>query len=116
VIERSFRARGPLAVGVLAVGAAVAQAFGRFTYGVLLPAIRDDLGISNTVAGSLATVNVAAYLVGTLAVASATSRYRLLAVLRVGFVLAASGLVLSAISDSAWTLAVGLFLSGLGGA
>jgi predicted MFS family arabinose efflux permease len=116
VIERSFRARGPLAFGVLAVGAAVAQAFGRFTYGVLLPAIRDDLGISNTVAGSLATVNVAAYLVGTLAVASATSRYRLLAVLRVGFVLAASGLVLSAISDSAWTLAVGLFLSGLGGA
>jgi predicted MFS family arabinose efflux permease len=100
----------------LAVGAAVAQAFGRFTYGVLLPAIRDDLAISNTVAGSLATVNVAAYLVGTLAVASATSRYRLLAVLRVGFALSTSGLLLSAISNSAWTLAVGLFLSGLGGA
>ncbi len=67
---RPSRATGLPAVALVAVGAAVAQAFGRFTYGVLLPAVRDDLGISNTVAGSIGTVNVGAYLLGTLAVAA----------------------------------------------
>ena len=44
-------ARGWLVVVLVAGGTIVAQAFGRFTYGVLLPAIRNDLGHSNTVAG-----------------------------------------------------------------
>jgi len=107
---------GLAAVGLMAVTAAVAQAFGRLTYGILLPAIRDDFGLSNTVAGSLATVNVAAYLVGTLVVAWATARYRLLAVMRVGMLLAVAGLALSAAAPSVAVLAVGLFLLGLGGA
>src|SRR5690606_23789686 len=47
------RARGWGVVVLVALGAAVAQAFGRFTYSVLLPAVRDDLGVSNTVAGLL---------------------------------------------------------------
>lgn len=104
------------AVLLLAITASVAQAFGRLTYGVLLPAIRDDLGLSNTVAGSLATVNVAAYLVGTLIVAWATARYRLLAVMRVGMVVAVVGLAVSAIAPGAVVLGSGLFLLGLGGA
>ena len=36
---------------LMALSAAVGQAFGRFSYGVLLPAVRDDMGISNTLAG-----------------------------------------------------------------
>ncbi len=105
-----------LAVALVAIGAAVAQAFGRFTYGVLLPAIRDDLGISNTVAGTLGTVNVGAYLLGTIIVAAATSRFRLLYVMRVGFVFSTVGLVLAAITPGPWVLAVAMFSSGLGGA
>lgn len=107
---------GPAAVALVALTAAVAQSFGRFTFGVLLPAIRDDLGLSNTVAGSLATVNVGAYLVGTLIVASASSRFRLLAVMRVGMVLAVTGLSLAALSTGPVVLAVALSLMGLGGA
>lgn len=94
----------------------MAQAFGRFTYGVLLPAIRDDLGISNTLAGSLGTVNVGAYLLGTIVVAAATSRYRLLDVMRVGFLFSTAGLILAAVSPNPALLGIAMFSSGLGGA
>lgn len=96
--------------------AAVAQGFGRFAYGALLPAIRDDLGLSNTVAGFMGTVNVGAYLAGSLAVAAAAGRFRLLPILRIGLVVAAVGLIVTAATPNAVVLAVGMFLSGFGGA
>ena len=104
------------AVFLMAATAGVAQSFGRFAFGVVLPAVRNDLDLSNTVAGSLTTVNVGAYLAGTVAVAAVTSRYRLLAVMRTGFVFAALGLVLAAISPGVWILGVAMFCSGFGGA
>jgi MFS family permease len=104
------------AVALVAIGAAVAQAFGRFTYGVMLPAVRDELGISNSIAGSLGTVNVGAYLVGTIAVAAATGRYRLLQVMRAGFVCSTIGLTMAAVAPNALVLGVALFLTGFGGA
>ncbi len=103
-------------MALVAAGAAVAQAFGRFTYGVLLPAIRDDLGMSNTVAGSIATINVGAYLFGTVVVALATSRYRLLVVMRVGFLFSTSGLILAAVAPGPAALGAAMFLAGFGGA
>ncbi len=109
-------ARGWIAVALVACGAVVAQAFGRFTYSVLLPAIRDDLDHSNTVAGFLGTANVAAYLLGTLVVASLTSRIKLLTVLRSGFVFSLSGLAIAMVSPNAVVLTVALFLMGIGGA
>ena len=110
------RLMGAAAVILMALLAAIAQSFGRFTYGVLLPAVRDDLGLSNTVAGSLATVNMAAYLLGTLVVAAASSRYRLLSVMRVGLVLAIIGQALATIAPGAAVLGIGLFTQVLGGA
>lgn len=104
------------AVFLVAAVAAVAQAFGRFSFGVLLPAIRNDLGLSNTVGGSLGTANVAAYLVGTLTVASVAGRIRLLTIMRIGMVLAVVGLGLAAVAPGARTLAAALFLAGFGGA
>ncbi len=104
------------ALALIAVGVAVAQAFGRFTYGVLLPAIRDDLGISNTVAGTISAVNVGGYLLGTLLVAWAASRVRLLELLRAGLALTAAGLVLAANAETPGILTVALLLTGVGGA
>ncbi len=101
---------------MIAIGAAVAQAFGRFSYGVLLPAIRDDLEVSNAFAGSLGAVNVGAYLLGTIAVAWGTSHYRLLQVLRVGLTLSATGLLLAANATGPWLLGIALLFMGLGGA
>ena len=100
----------------IALCAAVAQAFGRFSFGLILPAMRDDLGVSNSVAGAIGGANVGAYLLGTVAVAWATSRFRLLAVMRFGVTLAVGGLVLAAFSDSAISLGTALFIAGFGGA
>jgi len=104
------------AVFLMAAIAGVAQSFGRFAFGVVLPAVRNDLDLSNTVAGTLATVNVGAYLIGTLAVSWASGRYKLLPVLRVGFVIALSGLALTAAAPNAAVVAVAMFCSGFGGA
>ncbi|MGK2928981.1 MAG: MFS transporter [Acidimicrobiales bacterium] len=112
----AVRARGWGVVLLVALGATVAQAFGRFTYSVLLPAVRDDLGVSNTVAGLFGTANVAAYLVGTLLIIRATARVRLLAILRSGFVLSISGLALAGVAPNGVVLALALVMMGLGGA
>ena len=106
-------ARTWIAVAFAAASAGVAQGFGRFTLGVVLPAMRDDLGLSNTVAGSLATANVTAYLIGTLAVAIASSRITLLTIMRVGLLIAVGGQVLSAFAPGVAVLAFGMFCSGL---
>ena len=115
--KKSIAARsGWVIVMIIALAAAVGQSFGRFSFGVLLPAIRDDLGITNTLAGLLGATNVGAYLLGTLAVAWATSRYRLLNVMRVGLVLATLGLLIAGATKGPWVLAAGLFIAGIGGA
>lgn len=101
---------------LVACGAIVAQAFGRFTYSVLLPAIRDDLDHSNTVAGFLGTANVSAYLLGTLVVASLTSRIKLLTVFRCGFAFSLTGLAVAMVAPGAAVLSVALFIMGIGGA
>ncbi|MBW3666553.1 MAG: YbfB/YjiJ family MFS transporter, partial [Actinobacteria bacterium] len=44
----------------------VAQAFGRFTYALVLPSVQEDFGISYTLAGTLGTLNLAAYLLSSL--------------------------------------------------
>lgn len=110
------KASGWSTVFLLAVSAAVAQAFGRFAYGILLPAVRDDLGLSNTVAGTLGTVNVGAYLVGTMAVATVSSRFRLMGIMRFGITSSTLGLSLAAFAPTEILVGVALFLTGIGGA
>ncbi len=60
------------AAGALAVMAALA--FGRFSYTMFLPAMRESLQLSYTAAGFLATANLAGYLVGSLAAGILLSR------------------------------------------
>jgi len=107
---------GWAAVLLIALAAAVGHAFGRFSYGVLLPAIRDDMGITNTLAGSIGASNVSAYLLGTMAAAWATSRYRLINVMRLGLALVTLGLLIASLATGPWILSAGLFVTGLGGA
>jgi len=107
---------GWVTVLLIALSASVAQAFGRFSYGILLPAVRDDLAISNSLAGLVGGANVSAYLLGTMLVAWATSRFRLLSVLRLGLILATAGLLLASMANSPYILAAALFVTGIGGA
>ena len=106
-----------LVIGLVMATACVAQAFGRFTWGVVLPGARDDLlNGSNAVAGLFGTLNVAAYLVGTFVVAWLASRVTLVGLVRIGMVLSTSALGLAAIAPNGPLLAVALTVMGLGGA
>jgi MFS family permease len=99
------------------LSACVAQAFGRFTWGVVLPGARDDLlGGSNTLAGLFGTLNVTAYLVGTLAVSWAASRVTLVGLVRIGLVISTAALGLAAVAPSGPVLAVALTAMGFAGA
>ena len=61
------RAESPLwTAAALALGAAVSLGLARFSYAMLLPPMRADLGWSYTTAGAMNTVNAAGYLVGAL--------------------------------------------------
>ena len=101
---------------LIALAAAVGHAFGRFSYGVVLPAVRDDMGITNALAGSIGAANVSAYLLGTIVVAWATSKFRLASVMRLGLVLVTLGLLIASLATGPWSLSAGLFLTGMGGA
>ncbi len=106
-----------LVIGLVMATACVAQSFGRFTWGVVLPGARDDLlNGSNTLAGFFGTLNVAAYLLGTLAVSWMASRVTLVGLLRIGLLTSTSALGLAAIAPNGPTLAVALTAMGFGGA
>ncbi len=106
-----------LVIALVMATACVAQAFGRFTWGVVLPGARDDLlDGSNTLAGLFGTLNVAAYLVGTFAVAWIATRVTLVGLVRIGMVVSTSGLGLAATAPNGLTLAAALTMMGIGGA
>lgn len=101
---------------VILLASMVAQSFGRFTYPVLLKAINDDLLGSLSKAGSLGTVSLAAYLIGTAAVSWLSTRTEPGRLIKVGLVASAVGLALLATSTGFLSLAAGLFVAGLGSA
>ena len=111
-----MQVRPRVLVLLVALASAVAQSFGRFSYALLLPAINRDLLGSYAVAGLVATANVTAYLVGTAAVSALSRRARPAALIQAGLVCSALGLGLLARAGSAGELAVGLVLTGVGGA
>jgi predicted MFS family arabinose efflux permease len=59
----------------LSMGAVVALGFARFSYALLLPPMRADLGWSYAQAGALNTANAAGYVVGALATAAISARF-----------------------------------------
>ncbi|WP_158580011.1 MFS transporter [Geodermatophilus marinus] len=111
-----MRVRPRVLVALVALASAVAQAFGRFSFAILLPSINADLLGSYAVAGLVGTVNVAAYLLGTLLVSAVAARVAPATLIRAGLAASTAGLVLAASAGGAGPLAAGLGLTGLGGA
>jgi predicted MFS family arabinose efflux permease len=90
---------------VLALGAMVSLGLARFSYALLLPAMRADLGWSYLTAGTLNTLNAAGYLLGALAMPRWMARWGAAAVFVGGsaasaLLLALHGLVL----QDAWLM------------
>ncbi len=100
----------------LALGVLVTNGFGRFAYGLILPAMRDDLGWSYAQAGWLNTANAIGYLLGavaTMVLLRWTDTGRLFAW---GLVATAVALVATGLVPDLWWQSLWRFLTGLAGA
>jgi MFS family permease len=114
---RSSSARGPrVLIPVVVLAAAVAQGFGRFGYALLLPAVNADLVHSYAVAGLLGTLNLIAYLAGTMLVSLTAGRLAPAVSVRGGLLLTTAGLSVLAVAPSVPALMAGMVLAGFGGA
>lgn len=100
----------------VAVATTVSQAFGRFAYAVLLTDIRSDLGLSNTLAGSLGSLNLACYLAGSVVVTVVLGRFRLATVAAVGLGGVVVGLAALSWAPHVGVVALGLALTGVAAA
>jgi predicted MFS family arabinose efflux permease len=100
----------------LALGTASALGFARFAYGLLLPAMRDDLRWSFTDAGTMSTANGLGYLVGALVTAAVVRRWSATAAFRGGMALTAMSLAATAVSDDFLMLLLTRAAAGVAGA
>ena len=100
----------------LSVGAAVSLGITRFAYGLLLPAMRQDLLWSYTLAGAMNTVNAAGYLLGALLTPWALRRWDPVLLLSRGALAATVFMALSGFFTDAAVLLVQRFLAGLASA
>ena len=73
--ERSHPSSSLRAAAGLALAAAVSLGLARFSYALLLPPMRSDLGWSYFTAGAMNTVNAAGYLLGALLLPRALARF-----------------------------------------
>lgn len=100
-------------IGALSLAPAVANSFARFAYALLLPAMRAELGLSYSQAGSLNTANALGYLVGAVLAAAYVSRWGNRRLFGVGMVvtvlaLVGSGLTAGFIGQLCWRAVAGV--------
>lgn len=100
----------------LALGTASALGLARFAYGLLVPAMREDLGWSLAEAGAMSTANGLGYLLGALVTAVVVRRLGTAAAFRWGMVLTAVALAATAISDDYLALLTARAVAGAAGA
>jgi MFS family permease len=101
-----------LAAGTLVVFGALGLA--RFGYTMVLPSMQQGLGLSNTQAGALATVNLIGYLVLSVLGGALAARYGPRLVITAGLTVAAAGMLLTGLSNSFTAAAVWRIVTGLG--
>lgn len=94
----------------------MAQAFGRFTYGLVLPSVQRSLDISYTLAGTLGTLNLAAYLLSSLGVAWLSTRLPPDRLIRIGIGFSALGLAGLWWSPNLGVIVLGMVVTGAAGA
>ncbi len=100
----------------LSLGVAVSNGFARFAYGLILPAMREDLGWSYTEAGWINTANALGYIVGSLAVFALVRRVRAERLFVGGLLAASLSLVASGLTADFLLLTLWRVLAGIGGA
>jgi MFS family permease len=102
----------PVLIAMVASG--LSQGFGRLTFAFLLPSMVPGLVGSFSAAGTLAAVNLAAYLVSVLAMISLSSRFEATRLLRTGLIFSVAGLVAAGIAPNYEALVGSMILLGFG--
>lgn len=100
----------------LSLGPAVSNGFARFAYGLVLPAMRDDLGWTYTEAGWINTANAIGYLLGALLALGLISRLGASFLFIAGMALTALALIMSGLTQDFWLLSFWRVIAGIGGA
>jgi predicted MFS family arabinose efflux permease len=101
---------------VLALGAAISLGVTRFSYGLLLPAMRSDLGWSYTLAGAMNTVNALGYLLGALSMPRLLKRFDAVQILLFGSASASLFMGLTGFFTTAEPLLIQRLLAGIASA
>ncbi len=109
-------AKAWLVVVGLALGVCVSNGFARFAYGLILPAMRDDLGWNFAQAGWINTANSFGYLAGAVATFVLISRFPPAKLFSVGVLATSVFLLLSGIAGGFWALTLWRVLAGMSGA
>ena len=97
----------------LSLGPAVSNGYARFAYGLILPAMREDLGWNYTQAGWINTANAIGYLIGSLLALGLISRLGARWLFIWGIVLTTGTLLLSALADDLISISTWRALAGL---
>ena len=101
---------------VLALGAAISLGVTRFSYGLLLPPMRSDLGWSYTLAGAMNTVNALGYLLGALSMPRLLKHVGAAQMLIVGAIFASIFMMLTGFFTTATPLLLQRLLAGIASA
>ncbi len=102
-------------VVLVAFSGVVSHIFGRATIGVLLPAMAEELELSDTLVGALGSTNMGAYFAGVVIVTFTAGRVEPFTLLRAGIVTSTIGLAVVGTATSPFTVVIGTALAGLGG-
>ena len=103
-------------VVALSLGPAVTNGFARFAYGLILPAMREDLNWTFTEAGWINTANAIGYLVGAVLALATIGRFGPKRLFIWGMALTTFSLVFCAVSRDIWLLSTLRILAGVGSA
>lgn len=105
---------GWVIVALAALVVAAALGLARFSYSLLLPPMQTALGMTNTQAGALATVEMVGYLATSLLAGVLAARRSPRRLVTAGLVLAGAGMLLTATAQDVWLAGLSRILVGMG--
>jgi len=100
----------------LALGVTISNAFARFSYGLVLPAMQSDLNWTYTQSGWINTANALGYIGGAILTFAAIGRVPARWLFNVGLVITSVSLLMCGFGDSFWYLTIWRILAGVAGA
>ena len=100
----------------LALGVCVSNGFARFAYGLILPAMREDLSWTYAQAGWINTANAFGYIIGAIAAFALIQKFSPSWMFSVGLVATSAFLLFSGLTQSFWMITLWRVLTGVAGA